>query len=357
ILKDDSNTRSFFYVGDVKQTIYRWRGGNPDLFNSVLNRYGKKITNELLNKAHRTAQPIIDTVNRVFSRLPEMQGETSEPAISRRGLLKWNSAWKEHECGEQAPNNGYAAILQPTLPEGAKYHEPENQLELLARLLKHISPTEREQSTAILVRTNATGKKIADYLRQYGHEHDWHDLNISYEGETALLDNPLIAVLLDLLRYAEHPADNFAKQHLIMSPLGIWMDKNKTSVESLPLILLGQIAAQGFRPAVCEWAAKLGALDDFGRLRLQQMLEIAGQFDNRFDRNISLFIKTVESYGTREASEAKGCIHIMTIHQSKGLGFDMVILPDLNDNKKMNSAGAIDFLTGHSDGSNVPAWL
>jgi len=357
ILQDDSNTRSFFYVGDVKQTIYRWRGGNPDLFNSVLNRYGKKIINESLNKTQRSAQPIIDTVNRVFSRLPETQGKTSEPAISRRVNAKWNSAWKEHERGERAPDNGYAAILQPTLPEGAKYHETGNQLELLARLLKHIGPTERGLSTAILVRTNASGKKIADYLRQYGHEHDWHDLNISYEGETALLDNPLIAVLLDLLRYAEHPADNFARQHLIMSPLGIWMDKNETSVESLPLVLLGQIEEQGFRPALREWAARLGAHDDFGRLRLQQMLEIAGQFDNRFDRNISLFIKTVESYGMREASEAKGCIHIMTIHQSKGLGFDMVILPDLNDNKKMNSAGTIDFLTGHADGANAPAWL
>ncbi|MDO9542691.1 MAG: UvrD-helicase domain-containing protein, partial [Kiritimatiellia bacterium] len=97
ILQDDSDTRSFFYVGDVKQTIYRWRGGNPDLFNSVLSRYGKKIINESLNKTQRSAQPIIDTVNRVFASLPETQAKTSEPAISRRVLLKWNSAWKEHE--------------------------------------------------------------------------------------------------------------------------------------------------------------------------------------------------------------------------------------------------------------------
>lgn len=357
VLQDDSGTRSFFYVGDIKQTIYRWRGGNPDLFDSVLNRYGKKITKEPLNKTQRSAQPIIDTVNKVFSRLPDTQDKNAKPAISQSIINKWDLTWKKHECGEQAPAEGYAAILRPALPEGAKYHEAEHQLGLLARLLRHIRPMERELSTAILVRTNKTGKRIADYLRQYWHDHDWHDLNISYEGETLLCDNPIITLMLDLLRYAEHPADNFAKQHVLMSPLGIWLEQNKTSIEALPLILLGQIEERGFSPVIGEWAAKLGKLDEFGRLRLRQIMGIAGQFDSRFDRNISLFIKTAERYGTREASDAKGCVHIMTIHQSKGLGFDLVILPDLNDSENLNSAGRIDFLTGHSKGSDRPAWL
>ena len=357
VLQDDSGARSFFYVGDIKQTIYRWRGGNPDLFDHVLNHYGNKITNEPLNKTQRSAQPIIDTVNKVFSRLPDKQANNSKPAISPAVISKWNLTWKKHECGEQTPADGYTAILRPVLPEGAKHHKAEDQLELLARLLKHIGPMERGLSTAVLVRTNKTGKRMADYLRQYWHNHDWHDLNVSYEGETLLCDNPIVTLLLDLLRYAEHPADNFAKQHVLMSPLGTWMAQNKTSAESLPLILLGQIEAQGFSPVIGEWAARLGKLDEFGRLRLQQMLEIAGQFDSRFDRNISLFIKTAERYGTREASDAKGCVHIMTIHQSKGLGFDLVILPDLNDSEHLNSAGRIDFLTGQSKDSDQPAWL
>ena len=39
ILQDDSGRRSLFYVGDVKQSIYRWRGGNPRLFGAILDHY------------------------------------------------------------------------------------------------------------------------------------------------------------------------------------------------------------------------------------------------------------------------------------------------------------------------------
>ncbi|MDD5482561.1 MAG: UvrD-helicase domain-containing protein [Kiritimatiellae bacterium] len=352
ILQDDTGTRSFFYVGDVKQTIYRWRGGNPELFAGVLKRYGKKIVNEPLNETQRSAPPVMETVNIVFSRLPETWGVKSEPAIPSAARANWSAAWQKHKCGKQAPADGYTALIRPAPPQNAEYHEETEQFELLAALLEHINPPARGLSAAILVRKNKTGKTITDFLRQR-----CPGLNISYEGETVLLDSPLVTVILDLFRYAEHPADNFARQHLLMSPLGGWLNKNKLSPEELPFMLLGKIQNEGFKPAIRFWADKIGALNDFGRLRLEQMLEIAGQFDSRCDRNIGLFIKTVESYGLREASDAKGCVHIMTIHSSKGLGFDLVILPDLNAGEKMNSAGAIDFLTGSARGPDSPGWI
>jgi len=355
ILQDDSNQRSFFYVGDIKQTIYRWRGGNPDLFNNVLNHYGKKITVEPLDKTQRSAQPVIDTVNKVFSSLPETRENDAEetcPAIPAPVLAKWNAAWRKHECGIQAPPDGYAALLRPALPEGVKYHENDEHLALLAQLLNQLRPTEKGLSAAILARKNRAGKEITDYLRQYCPE-----MNISYEGETVLLDSPVVKLLLDLLRYAEHPADNFAKQHLRMSPLGKWLDKNNVPVASLPFLILREIQSAGFKAALRIWASRLGTLDAFGRLRLDQMLEIAGQFDGRYDRNIRLFINTVETFKMREASEAKGCVHVMTIHQAKGLGFDLVILPDFNAGERLNSAGALDYLTGHAYGAPRPEWL
>jgi len=350
ILQNDSGTRSFFYVGDTKQTIYRWRGGNPDLFHEVLKRYGKKIINEPLNETQRSAQPIVDAVNRVFSHLPEYQKEGRVAAIPEEARRKWEAVWRKHACGRLAPNGGYAALLRPVLPENADYHDDENQFESLARLLKRINPAQRGLSTAILVRKNTTGRKIADYLRQ-----NCPELNISYEGETVLLDSPVVTLLLDLLRYAEHPADNFAMQHIMMSPLGRRLIAS--NFDALSLSLLQKIQSKGFKAVIHEWAARLGHLDHFGNLRLSQMLEIAGRFDVRCDRNIPLFIRTVETFGVREASEAKGCIHVMTVHQSKGLGFDLVILPDLNANEKMNSAGSIDFLTGPANDKDAPPWL
>ena len=43
ILQDSSGQRSFFYVGDVKQAIYGWRGGNARLFGKILQQYEGQI--------------------------------------------------------------------------------------------------------------------------------------------------------------------------------------------------------------------------------------------------------------------------------------------------------------------------
>ena len=59
IIQDTSGRRSFFYVGDVKQAVYRWRGGNPKLFNEILDRYGSSIRQLPLNTSYRSCQPVI----------------------------------------------------------------------------------------------------------------------------------------------------------------------------------------------------------------------------------------------------------------------------------------------------------
>jgi ATP-dependent helicase/nuclease subunit A len=47
ILQDASGQRSFFYVGDVKQAIYGWRGGNARLFGKILEQYRGRSSRSL----------------------------------------------------------------------------------------------------------------------------------------------------------------------------------------------------------------------------------------------------------------------------------------------------------------------
>ncbi|MDR2645021.1 MAG: UvrD-helicase domain-containing protein [Endomicrobium sp.] len=59
---------SFFFVGDVKQAIYSFRGGNSELFKSAPNEFSSaEIEKRYLNKNFRTGKVIVDFNNKIFS--------------------------------------------------------------------------------------------------------------------------------------------------------------------------------------------------------------------------------------------------------------------------------------------------
>jgi len=71
VLMDTSDERTFFFVGDTKQSIYGWRGGDDRLFREIFNYYNrhspKHIAEEKLGLSYRSDQAVIEVVNAVFN--------------------------------------------------------------------------------------------------------------------------------------------------------------------------------------------------------------------------------------------------------------------------------------------------
>ncbi|PIU56827.1 MAG: hypothetical protein COS88_02415, partial [Chloroflexi bacterium CG07_land_8_20_14_0_80_51_10] len=207
ILQDTSSQRSFFYVGDVKQAVYGWRGGNARIFSKILDQYGDQIEQRPLNTSFRSCQPVIDTVNRVFSNLPA--------ELLQGAIREWERIWQPHESQKDAvPEHGYVALLEPPCQHGEVKPTDEDRYGIVAQLLKDIDPLSRGLSVAILVRTNENGKSIVDFLRR-----ECSGMNIIHEGRGSVEDNPVVSLLLSLVKFAAHPGDTFAWRHLQMSPL------------------------------------------------------------------------------------------------------------------------------------------
>lgn len=59
---------SFFCVGDPKQAIYGWRGGLPEIF-SAIDAEVPSLTTLPLDRSFRSAPPVIDAVNQIFSKI------------------------------------------------------------------------------------------------------------------------------------------------------------------------------------------------------------------------------------------------------------------------------------------------
>lgn len=347
ILQDASGRRSFFYVGDVKQAIYGWRGGNYRLFGNILKRYGGRIEESPLDTSFRSCRPVIDTVNAVFGNLPE-------GLLPPGALAEWKSVWRDHRCRDGVvPESGCAALLEPPCCDGGRKPAAEDRYGCVASLLKEIDPPGRGLSAAVLVRSNKSGKEIVDFLRR-----ECGGMPIVHEGKAVIKDNPVVSVLLSLVRFAAHPGDTFAWRHLEMSPLGEYLPGKGPARGSLPRKLLRRIQESGFHPFIREWGGRLaaaGALDDFGRKRLNDLAEAAIEFDAEGCRDCGDFLRFIDNYEICELA-AGNAVRVMTIHQSKGLGFDIVVLPDLHEHKKITGAHRIEFVTARDPETTLPAW-
>ena len=72
VIMDPSDERTFFYVGDTKQSIYGWRGGDYRLFREIFRYYNKHkkdhIEEAQLALSYRSDKAIIEVVNAVFDK-------------------------------------------------------------------------------------------------------------------------------------------------------------------------------------------------------------------------------------------------------------------------------------------------
>ncbi len=344
IVQDSGWQRSFFYVGDVKQSIYGWRGGNHRLFGQVRAQCGIG-TGEALVACHRSLPAVIETVNRVFDNLADWEpaaGAAKGP--SRAALEAFRAEWKLHRSARVGAGQGYAALLQvapeegdgraEAAGEGTAAAEAEGsgdpaQYAAVARVLEAVQPVAKGLSAAVLVRGNAQGRACADVLRRR-----LPGVPVVHEGTGGIVDNPVVTLLLALVQAAAHPGDTLATRHLQMSPLAPAAAAGGAEawLEALPALLFAQVHAAGFAGALRIWAGRLqdcGALrsgDAFGQQRLRELLAAAEAFDATGSRAADAFLDHVRACQVKSEA-ASGAVRVMTIHQSKGLGFDLVLVP------------------------------
>ncbi len=328
VVQDESGTRSLFQVGDLKQAIYAWRGGDTRLFTDIAARYnthGERLRRRHLDISWRSGHDVIDPVNRVFGDRAALAAiELPEATLSQ-----WE--WHDHRVSPKGEHyEGCTFLLNPVTPSGDK-PEPEDVHTLVAGILEEIDPVRRGLSCAILVQKNREGEALVDALRAR------IDIPVVSESEIFIAtDNPLNRALLSLFQVAAHPGDRFAWQHLAMGPLRTMPEVGDGSPEAFSARLLAAVFEEGFEASVRMWTdrfeAALGSpLDTYTRGRAEEFALAARSFDESGSRDIDEFLLFLGNHRIRE-TVSSNAVQVMTIHKSKGLTFDAVILPDLGGN-------------------------
>jgi ATP-dependent exoDNAse (exonuclease V) beta subunit len=318
VVQDSSGARSFFCVGDVKQAIYSWREGDARLFREILDHYngaapGTIVVRHLV-ESRRSGPDVIAMVNAVFGR-----GRALAERFPASAAERWNQEWRDHVSAHPALT-GQAAWLYAADEEGRRA--------LTLQLLREIDPVGRGLTCAVLTQTNAEAAVLAEFLRRAG--------GIPAVAESDLriaTDNPLGAALLALLQAAAHPGDRLAWEHVQMTPLAAALERaGIRRPEQLTARLLGQLHAEGFERTLESWLARLEPVldpaDAFSRERGRQFVAAAALFDASGSRDVAEFVAFMERHAVR-GTETADVVRVMTIHKAKGLGFDVVVLPDL----------------------------
>lgn len=326
VLQDVAGERSLFYVGDVKQAIYGWRGGDYELFHRVVENYNSAaplIETRSLARSWRSSRPVIDSVNKLFGNIDDSGLPTAVSNLWKRG-------WTHHST-VKTELTGSVEFYSMTR-DGKAADQRRARFDATADILSHIDPVGRGLSAAVLVRSNSAGRTLVTLLRAAG-------LDVCFEGAYSIADNQVTACLLSLLKFASHPGDTFAWRHLQMSPVALWMDK--AGPAAIIEEVLEDVSARGFEHFVWRWARRFTRrelLDSFAVHRLEQLARAAAEFDATGHKDQIDFIDYVRAYEVTDTA-AQGSIRVMTMHKAKGLEFDVVVLPEMDGRTSVLSSG------------------
>ena len=344
VVQDPSGERSFFCVGDPKQSLYQWRGGDPRLFERVANLYEQGTGNEFntasLDESWRSCPDVLELINTVFG----------DEAVLRQfdenqtAAIRWSKIWNEHKPASKLEKEmGHSLYL--TVETGA------DRWPMVAHLLEQLQPIDNGLECAILVQSNKTVRELVNYLR-VALPH------MPVVGESATnpgADNPLSSALLSLFRAASHPSDRFSTGHIQLTPLAEHLPTDRDDIQNYLRELQREIHQRGFEWVARDWIRKLGSsLDDFAHWRAGQFLELARQFDESGSRDIDSFLRFMPAQEITDASGAN-VVQVMTIHKSKGLTFDVTLVPDLEGSRL--DAARKDALHTHTNDDGEPDWI
>lgn len=347
--------RTVMTVGDLKQSIYTWRGGDDAPFREMMEDWpefrgeeGEIAANAV---SYRYEKNTADFINRVFGpgniRDGGLLGETCRDAVDR-----WlaDNCWMEHEPDRRngEPKSGdFVEVIAVAKPEeepgegAGPADDPDAGIEgtaavrilapricdLAADLWRRHEEAKSTETLGILVRGNTDGAALAEALRMRG-------LPVVWEGRNSVTDVPAVRAVLKLLWLAEHPQDSFAwKTVNDLLPVRRAVFPEFAHQEKVSQEMAGLLSRLGLARALREVVSRICAAperpDARSVIRLEELVREAVGYERRASATAGVgdFIDYLAATSGREISDSPHVIRILTIHRSKGLTFDHVIVP------------------------------
>ena len=341
-------------VGDVKQSIYRWRNSDWELLESrVLQDFSDKtIRHSVLGTNWRSDFNIVNFNNSVFS---------AAAAILQN---KFNASAKSQENPDRKITEAYRHVRQH-VPSGKSPREGHVKISFLdasdrekdwkAQALQQL-PFEIERlqdqgfalkEMAILVRKNDEAIEVAETLLNYKEKNPRSGYRYDLISNEALVigNAQSVKAVIALLRHFQNRDDEtrrmlavyeYYRFHRGLSPdkaIGNCFDEGAKDFPAEVKPELHRISTLPFYEMVeAFFALSADALNEKENAYAQAFLDIVLKFSTDASSNLHDFLEWWDEEGSGKtlfSPDGQDAIRLVTIHKSKGLGFGAVIMPFL----------------------------
>ena len=324
-INEATNDRCLFFVGDVKQSLYSFRGGEPSLLRGLEDAlYHAHSTR--LDASWRCTPPILNAVNAVFNDVSssDLLAEHSQSAASI-----WQGDFVDHVSAEPIRHlKGSAAIH--TAPVDPDKTSLQLGIDKVVEVVSKLYTSAPSATIGVLVRSNTKQQiqRIVHALRT----NETH-VPASEFGGNPLTDSPAVTLLLSALLMADDQCNSVHSFHVATSPLGKALGVSfPIDSHELSLIcreLRWNLLRNGYASVLQSLAEKLVKfVDTRERLRLWQLVELAESFASEKTLRPTEFVRIVRELAVSDPASSQ--VQVMTIHKSKGLSFDAVVVCDLD---------------------------
>jgi ATP-dependent exoDNAse (exonuclease V) beta subunit len=344
-----ANNNFSLLVGDVKQSIYRWRNGDWSILNSIDEKLD--TTTKTLDKNYRSKKQLVDFNNDFFTHAALFL----EEKLGNEGIVTDNAlktAYNEKlvkQTPSQSQQEGFVSIdfIEANKTEAISYEEASLQV-LIERLEELYTAKIEAEKICILVRENNDIVNIAEYLAaqksNYPQLAKEHYLDIISNDAFQLAASPALKIIVEALRTLSDWENPVPRAQLLL----IWKEATQTNKLDMHRLLQNTDNSDAMLPIGFHKS-------DYAQLEVMPLYELilhiyrVFSLENLPNQSAYLytFLDNLNAYLQQNPSDITtflgywdeelhkksvpnesglGGVRTMTIHKSKGLQFHTVIV-------------------------------
>lgn len=300
---------SFFYVGDTKQSIYKFRGGKKELFDKLGDDFSQ-IDIENLPSNYRSLKALVKFNNTVFKEIYHRYGlsfEPQEPA-KKDEMLSYEVSGECAYFEVEKDDYGYLRVLSDEDIAGA----------VVSQASELLKAGVNASEITVLCWKNSDISLISEVLSSEG-------IKSVNEGTLELKRTPLVAAIIEYAKFCLFKEEIY--------------EKNVKALVNAKVKKLSIKPEESATNSLFYLAKNLGiSMADVDILRL---FELSVGY-----KNLSDFIFNLENFSSKISPKSSDGVRVMTVHKSKGLEFAHVIVCDMMGKGRGDDS---NFITEYSE--------